>query len=116
MEYIYHITDEASWERAVRVGSYATESLAAEGFIHCSTENQVAGTLSRYFSGRTDLVLLKIQVGHITQSLRLEPAHDELFPHLYSPLPCSAVETVYRLELYPDGSFSQRELTGGSGS
>ena len=52
---IYHITTNQEWQDALMKGFYEASSLATEGFIHCSTEQQVEGVLQRYFAGKTDL-------------------------------------------------------------
>ena len=57
---IYHITQQSKWEEAKIVGSYAPRSLESEGFIHCSTKEQVLPTANRRFVGKPDLVLLVI--------------------------------------------------------
>ena len=59
--YIYHITTAAAWEKAQLEGTYRADSLAIEGFIHCSTQDQVAGVLDRYYKGQTNLVKLTIE-------------------------------------------------------
>ena len=56
MPVIYHVTTAGDWEAARQKGAYEHPSLKAEGFIHCSQENQVAGVLDRYFTGQTNLV------------------------------------------------------------
>ena len=56
--YIYHITTAAAWEKAQTTGAYITDSLSTEGFIHCSTQDQVAGVLDRYYMGQNNLVKL----------------------------------------------------------
>ena len=38
---IYHITSRSAWNQARARGMYRTESLDTEGFIHCSTPQQV---------------------------------------------------------------------------
>ena len=42
---IYQIAAKESWENAVKAGFYEADSLSAEGFIYCSTAEQVAGVL-----------------------------------------------------------------------
>jgi len=37
MKLIYHIARRADWESARSSGLYTADSLATEGFIHCST-------------------------------------------------------------------------------
>ena len=48
---IYHITPLEEWERARAAGSYQANSLHSEGFIHCSTREQVIPTANRFYHG-----------------------------------------------------------------
>lgn len=90
---IYHVTGTNEWNNANLVGFYEAPSLAAEGFIHCSTAGQVAGVLDRYFKGRTDLVKLVIDTDKLENALRFElaPSINEEFPHVYGVINLDAV-------------------------
>ncbi|WP_240911525.1 DUF952 domain-containing protein [Paludisphaera soli] len=57
---ILHITSEENWEQAVVEDVYRGDTLATEGFIHCCTPEQIAGVRDRYFRGRMNLVVLRI--------------------------------------------------------
>ena len=99
MSRIYHIATRADWARAQRDGEYATStigrSLADEGFIHASQASQVADVANRFYRGVPDeLVLLVIDPGLLDAPVRLEPAGDEFFPHIYGPIQPSAVIDV----------------------
>ena len=64
-----------------------------DGFIHFSTAAQVEETARRHFAGRTDLLLVAVDVDGL--DIRWEPSRGgELFPHLYGVLPLSAVREV----------------------
>ena len=91
--YIYHITTAAAWEKAQTTGAYITDSLSTEGFIHCSTQDQVAGVLDRYYKGKTNLVKLTIEKSKVTSPLIFELATsiNEVFPHIHGPINLSAV-------------------------
>ena len=91
--YIYHITTAASWEKAQLEGAYTADSLATEGFIHCSTTDQVAGVLDRYYKGQTGLVKLTIDKSKVTSPLIFELATsiNEVFPHIHGPINLSAI-------------------------
>lgn len=103
---ILHITTETEWQRALMRGDYVTDSLRTEGFIHCSTFDQVAGVASRYFSGQTGLVLLLIDASRLKATLKYEVATGgDSFPHLYGPLNLDAVLRVADFPLQPDGTF-----------
>jgi uncharacterized protein (DUF952 family) len=91
--YIYHITTAAAWEKAQTTGAYITDSLSTEVFIHCSTQDQVAGVLDRYYKGQTNLVKLTIEKSKVTSPLIFELATsiNEVFPHIHGPINLSAV-------------------------
>ena len=91
--YIYHITTAAAWEKAQVEGAYTADSLATEGFIHCSSTDQVAGVLDRYYKGQTGLVKLTIDKSKVTSPLIFELATsiNEVFPHIHGPINLSAI-------------------------
>ena len=94
-DWIFHITARSAWERALTTGDYRPESLANEGFIHCSQFEQVVGTAQRYFAGHTDLVLLCIDPEAVNSEIRYEAGRDStLFPHIYGSLNLEAVVQV----------------------
>jgi uncharacterized protein (DUF952 family) len=91
---IYHITSEREATEAQTSGEYIPQDFPREGFIHCSYEHQLDGVIKRRFQGRSDLVLLEIDPGQLTCKLIDENLEGgtELFPHIYGPLPMSAVK------------------------
>ncbi|MDX6716770.1 MAG: hypothetical protein QOH30_3328 [Baekduia sp.] len=77
-------------------------SLAEEGFIHCSTVEQVEATANRIFRGGGELLLLVVDAGRLGAPLRWERATDvgEDFPHVYGPIEVGAVVDVVAM---PEG-------------
>ena len=108
MPVVYHITSRPDWEAAQAAGSYAADSLGAEGFIHCSTAEQVMATANRLFKGRTDLMLLCIETAKVKAEIRYENLVGgvSLFPHVYGTLDVSSIVAVHDLAPEADGSFS----------
>ncbi len=98
-DFIYHITTRQQWEEAMTNGHYDSDTLATEGFIHCSTEPQVAGVLQRYFGGRTGLVKLKIEKSRVERPLIFELAGsiNEVFPHIHGALNLDAVVEITQI-------------------
>jgi uncharacterized protein (DUF952 family) len=92
MSLIYHLLRAGDWP-VEGVCAYRPPSLAAEGFIHCSTAEQVAATASRYYSGVADLHVLELEVEALTAQLVWEntTGGTEPFPHLYGPINEAAV-------------------------
>jgi len=99
MPIIYHVTTATAWDEALQKGYYEHPSLHAEGFIHCSQEEQVAGVLERYFSGQTDLVKLVIDTDRLTSRYIQEwsPSTQDTYPHVYGPINADAVVEVIPL-------------------
>jgi uncharacterized protein (DUF952 family) len=109
---IFHIVTRNEWELAVARGSYAADSLRAEGFIHCSTIAQVIDTANRFYRGECGLVVLCIDETRVRAELKYEaPAGKygesmrDKFPHLYGELNIDAVVRVVELPCEADGSF-----------
>ena len=99
MPVIYHVTTGGDWEAARQKSFYEHPSLSAEGFIHCSQENQVAGVLDRYFTGQTNLVKLVIDTDRLTSHFVFDwsPSTQDTFPHIYGPINLDAVTDVVSL-------------------
>ena len=106
MSTIFHIAEKSAWESARATGSYRVPSLDSEGFIHLSTSDQYIATANRYYRGRDDLVLLEVDPDGLSDLRYEKSTNDELFPHLYSELPASAVVRVHMFVPTPDGSFA----------
>ena len=93
MNYIYHITTKLAWEFAVENEFYKADSLDTEGFIHCSTAEQVQGVLERYYKGVNNLIKLVIDTNKLTHKLVYEnaPSINQEFPHIYGVINIDAV-------------------------
>jgi uncharacterized protein (DUF952 family) len=92
---LLHITTPAAWAAAQDAGEVVADSLAAEGFVHCSTRDQLAGTLARHFAGAGELVLLVLDPDAVAADLRWEESRPgERYPHVYAPIPVTAVVAV----------------------
>lgn len=92
---LFHITRRTAWQHAVATGVY--DPREGEAFIHLSTEAQWPATRERFFAGIDDLVLLVIDPERLVDEVRWEPAHEEVFPHLYGGLAIHAVVEVREL-------------------
>lgn len=116
MTLIFHITTRDAALLARQTGEYRTESLAKEGFIHCSQIFQVLGVANAFYAGQKDLVLLVIDTARLQAELKYEapvhpaasdsaPTADNCFPHLYGPLNFDAVVSVADFPPRADGKF-----------
>lgn len=107
MHPIFHITQQTEWDLAKKAGRYEAESLAAEGFIHCSTHEQVVKVANFLFKDQTGLILLVIDSGKIEHDIRYENLNggEDLVPHIYGVLNTDAVVDVFDFHPMPDGDF-----------
>jgi uncharacterized protein (DUF952 family) len=109
---IYKICAAPLWREAQAAGVFAGAPVdLADGYIHFSTENQVAETAARHFAAVPDLVLVAVDAAALGAALRYEPSRGgDLFPHLYGVLSVSSVRWVKPLPLGPDGRHVFPEL------
>jgi uncharacterized protein (DUF952 family) len=100
---IYKIVSASEWVNAERAGVFGGSAVdRRDGFMHFSTAAQVRETAARHFPGTDDLRLVAVAVDAL--EIRWEPSRGgALFPHLYGPLPLSAVRAVHALQLDESG-------------
>jgi uncharacterized protein (DUF952 family) len=105
---LFHITTRAAWSAALAAGRYEGDTLHSEGFIHCSLAHQVVEVADRLFSGREDLLLLRVDESRVGPEVRYENLEggDEQYPHVYGPLDLEAVTGLAALTPRADGSFA----------
>lgn len=116
-ELLVHLCAADEWSDAQRRGEIPVPPAA--DFIHLSAPQQVHLPANRLFSGRQDLVLLHIDPALLDSPVRWEPGvptdpEAMLFPHLYGPLPVTAVKRVTVYSPGPGGTFAP--LAGPQGS
>jgi glutathione S-transferase len=107
---LLHIAMPDDWAAARLDTSYRMSTrgrtLADEGFIHCSTPRQVEAVANRFYRDVPEVVLLHLEPELLGAEVRLEPAvagGNELFPHVYGPIPTSAVVATTWWERDDDG-------------
>ena len=104
MQPIYHLTTRSLWDAARVSGSYRQSTLGRTldevGFVHCCQESQLPALAAR-FAGAADLVALVIDPARLRADVRYEnfEGGNELFPHVYGPIPVAAVIDVIPIHL-----------------
>lgn len=94
-DFIYHITTSIWWNKFSSSDVYESETLKEEGFIHCSTREQVSGVLERYYANQKGLRLLHINPTLLQAELKYEIAtFGESFPHVYGGINKNAIVKV----------------------
>lgn len=97
---IFKIATAADWAEAERVGHFdGSAHDKADGFLHFSTGPQLAETMRLYYARQDGLVLAAVDAAALGAALKWEhaPSRGEDFPHLFGPLPLSAVKWTHRL-------------------
>jgi uncharacterized protein (DUF952 family) len=92
---ILHATSRAAWIEAAAAGAFTAPSLELEGFIHCSTPEQLE-RVAVAFPRLDDLVLLCVDETRLTADVRYEGSRDDgpQFPHVYGPIDLDAIVDV----------------------
>lgn len=92
---IYHIVLPEIWERFADEPDYEAESLATEGFIHCSYRHQLEDVLDRYYSAAGRVLILGINASRLTSPLIAEPSTNrEIYPHIYGRINRAAITGI----------------------
>jgi uncharacterized protein (DUF952 family) len=114
MTLIFKIVGTVEWRAAERAGAFEGAAVdRTDGYIHFSTAAQAPETAAKWFAGRDDLTLVAVESAGLGADLKWEPSRGgALFPHLYAPLPMSAVVWSRLLRLGPDGRHDFGSLEG----
>lgn len=94
---IYHICSAADWRAAQQAGVYhGSAKTRADGFLHLSTAETLAGSLAKHYPDPAGFVILTVRLAALGDvDLRWEPSRGGLlFPHIYRDLPLAAVIAV----------------------
>lgn len=97
---IFKIATKADWAEAERAGVFhGSAHDKSDGFIHFSTGPQLPETLRLYYAGQDGLLLIAVDDAPLGAALKWEhaPSRGEDFPHLFAPLPLSAVLWTHAL-------------------
>lgn len=114
---IFHLAVPDDWVAAFAVGEYTMSTrgvtLEQEGFIHCSTREQIVGTANRFYGDLDQLIVLTIDQHLVPSAIVWESPGaglDVLFPHIYGPLPVVAVNLAASWHRLPGTEWSTDHL------
>ena len=109
---ILHIALLPDWEAALAAGAYRISTVGRtaddEVFIHASTPEQVQGTASRFYAGRTEPLVVLVMDTDRLEAGGVPVRFDEIapgveFPHLYAEVPVALVDDVRPASFDADG-------------
>lgn len=99
--FAYKLLTRPQWDAFRAQGAFVGAPVdLADGFIHLSARDQVVETASKHFAGQDDLVLAMVDLAALGDSVRWEASRGgALFPHIYGPLPLTAVASHATIRL-----------------
>ncbi|WPB84582.1 DUF952 domain-containing protein [Sediminicoccus rosea] len=105
---IYTLVREADWRAAEAAGAYhGSADDRRDGFLHFSTAAQLRASAAKHRAGVADLWMIEADAATLGDALKWEPAsggsRPGLFPHLYAPLPLSAIRRAIPVPLDAEG-------------
>ena len=112
----FKIIDAAEWRDAKAAGAYAgSEVDLADGYIHLSSQAQLAETAAKHYAGRSGLMLLDVDLASLGEAIVWEPSRGgALFPHIYGPLTVASVARERALSVTADGVMVFEEASSGA--
>ena len=106
LKFIYKIGTKSDLLEIKKEGQYkGSKKDLEDGYIHFSGEDQVKGTLKRFYQNQKDLVLLKVDAFKLKNLLWEQASDGNMFPHLYSSLDVDNVVDEIEIILRDDGSY-----------
>ena len=104
-KFIYKICTKLEWQTAKNKGHLiGSKKDLEDGYIHFSAEEQIKGTLNKFFKNKKDLILLKVDTLKLDHLVWEQASDGNVFPHLYSQLDLSNVVDEFEISLKDDGS------------
>jgi len=105
LKHIYKILNKEDLKKAKSNGAYSGSSKDIEdGYIHFSSQEQVEGTLKKYYSDEKNLILLKVETLNLDHLVWEQASDGNFFPHLYSSLDLTNVVDEYEIKLNNEGN------------
>ena len=105
LKHIYKIIENDELKKAKLSGEYLGSAKdIQDGYIHFSGQDQVEGTLQKYFKGQQNLILLKIETLNLDHLVWEQASDGNFFPHLYSSLDLTNIADEYEIILQDDGN------------
>ena len=104
-KFVYKICTKSEWQEVKSKGQLTGSKKDLEdGFIHFSGDDQISGTLKKFYQNQNDLILLKVDTLKLNHLVWEQASDGPMFPHLYSSLDLSNVVEEFEIFLKDDGS------------
>jgi uncharacterized protein (DUF952 family) len=104
-KFVYKICTKSQWQEVKNKGQLiGSKKDLEDGYIHFSGEDQVAGTLKKFYTNQKDLILLKVDTLKLDHLIWEQTSDGNMFPHLYSSLNVYNVVDEIEIILRDDGT------------
>ena len=104
-KYVYKICTKSEWQEVKSKGQLkGSKKDLEDGYIHFSGDDQIAGTLKKFYKNQKNLILLKVDTLKLDHLVWEQASDGSMFPHLYSSLDISNVVDEYDIVLSNDGT------------
>ena len=104
-KFVYKICTKSEWLEVKNKGQLTGSKKDLEdGYIHFSGQDQVAGTLKKFYQNQKDLILLKVDTLKLDHLVWEQASDGTMFPHLYSSLVISNVVDEIDITLDDEGT------------
>ncbi len=102
----FHLVRRSTWERLDPQADYAPDSLAREGFIHCTEGvEELALTADCHFGPLDEeLLALELDRARIAAPIRYDDPR-RMYPHIYGALNRDAIVAIHVLRPGPEGRY-----------
>lgn len=102
----FHLIPVSLWAEADPDAPLLRESLADEGFVHCTdgAEALIATAERHYRSDPRDLLALTVDLDRVTSPWRYDDPGSP-YPHIYGPIDRAAIVRVVAVSRAADGHF-----------
>ena len=105
-KYVYKICTKSEWQEVKSKGQLkGSKKDLEDGYIHFSGDDQIAGTLKKFYKNQKNLILLKVDTLKLDHLIWEQASDGNMFPHLYSYLDISNVIDVFEIILKDDGTY-----------
>ena len=103
----YRLAAPERWAEIMAAGEFEGEAHdIADGFIHRSAADQVAGTLIKHYADHARLLLVEIDLEALGDSVKWEKSRGgALFPHVYGKIPMDVVRGFRHIRRNEDGEW-----------
>ena len=103
-KFVYKICTKSEWQEIKTKGKLTGSKKDLEdGYIHFSGDDQIVGTLKKFYQNQKDLILLKVDTLKLDHLVWEQASDGNMFPHLYSSLDMSNVVEESEISLGDDG-------------